>query len=143
MFYYVVPSKEALAIANEIASRKNLKLITLSSSFSVLESKGQEYVGPDKFLGLFKNASFVVTTSFHGTVFSTLFEKPFYTVCAMYNPRIEDLCGELHLSDRIIDSMPNVVDDDIDWENVNSRKDNLLMSSFDFLKNAVALTGDC
>lgn len=37
---------------------------------------------PEEFVGLFLNASFVYTNSFHGTAFSTLFEKPFLTAIA-------------------------------------------------------------
>lgn len=37
---------------------------------------------PEEFVGLFMNASFVYTNSFHGTVFSTIFEKPFLTAIA-------------------------------------------------------------
>lgn len=36
-------------------------------------------VGPAEFLGLVKKASFVCTDSFHGTVFSIIYERPFYT----------------------------------------------------------------
>ena len=35
---------------------------------------------PFEFVGLFANASCVVTTSFHGTAFSIIFNKPFKTV---------------------------------------------------------------
>jgi UDP-N-acetylglucosamine transferase subunit ALG13 len=37
-------------------------------------------LGPSQFLALFRDASFVVTTSFHGTVFSLNYSKSFYTV---------------------------------------------------------------
>lgn len=37
---------------------------------------------PEEFVGLFMNASFVYTNSFHGTVFATIFEKPFLTAIA-------------------------------------------------------------
>lgn len=37
---------------------------------------------PEEFVGLFKNASFVYTNSFHGTAFATIFNKPFITVVA-------------------------------------------------------------
>ena len=36
--------------------------------------------GPAEFLWLFKNASFVITDSFHGTAFSLNFQKPFISV---------------------------------------------------------------
>ena len=35
--------------------------------------------GPAEFLGLFQNAAYVVTNSFHGTVFSVQFHRPFFT----------------------------------------------------------------
>ena len=37
---------------------------------------------PEEFVGLFMNASFIYTNSFHGTAFSTIFEKPFLTAIA-------------------------------------------------------------
>ncbi|MDR0348214.1 MAG: polysaccharide pyruvyl transferase family protein, partial [Tannerella sp.] len=37
-------------------------------------------VGPEEFLSLVKHAEFVVTDSFHGTVFSTIYRKPFASV---------------------------------------------------------------
>ena len=37
---------------------------------------------PEEFVGLFLNAAFVYTNSFHGTTFSTLFGKPFLTAVA-------------------------------------------------------------
>ena len=36
--------------------------------------------GPAEFLDLFKNAALIVTDSFHGAVFSLIFERPFVTV---------------------------------------------------------------
>lgn len=37
---------------------------------------------PMEFVGLFMNASLVLTNSFHGTVFATIFQKPFFTAAA-------------------------------------------------------------
>lgn len=34
--------------------------------------------GPREFIGLFQNASLIYTNSFHGVVFSNIFEKPFF-----------------------------------------------------------------
>lgn len=38
---------------------------------------------PEEFVGLFMNASFVYTNSFHGTAFATIFEKPFISAIAI------------------------------------------------------------
>lgn len=37
---------------------------------------------PEEFVGLFMNASFIYTNSFHGTAFATVFERPFITAIA-------------------------------------------------------------
>ena len=37
-------------------------------------------IGPLEFLKLMENASFVITTSFHGTAFATIFHKPLLSV---------------------------------------------------------------
>lgn len=61
--------------------------------------------GPSEFLGLFLNASFVLTNSFHGTAFSINFGKPFYTILPKHklnNSRQQGLLTFLKLSDRLI-----------------------------------------
>ncbi len=42
-------------------------------------------VGPAEFLGLIQNASYVCTDSFHGNVFSIIFERQFYSFCKRAN----------------------------------------------------------
>lgn len=39
-----------------------------------------EYAGPCEFAWLFKHAKFVITSSFHGTMFSLIYRKPFTTI---------------------------------------------------------------
>ena len=60
--------------------------------------------GPAEFIGLIKNAGFVITNSFHGTVFSILFEKKFFSIMpekANNNSRVEDFLRLLKLEDRL------------------------------------------
>ena len=56
--------------------------------------------GPNEFLYLFKNASFVITSSFHGTVYSLLFEKQFISLSSMDDDRIPSLLEFMRLEDR-------------------------------------------
>ena len=53
------------------ASKNKCKIINLSE-------KPWRHVGPDTFLTVIHNASMVFTDSFHGTVFSILYQIPFY-----------------------------------------------------------------
>lgn len=57
--------------------------------------------GPGEFLGYMKNASFVLTNSFHGTAFSLIFGKPFHVVLngTASDARMISLLGRLGLDD--------------------------------------------
>ncbi len=59
-------------------------------------------VTPEEFLWLFKHAAFICTDSFHGTVFSILFERPFITFpnCSGNNVRMEELLSLTELAER-------------------------------------------
>lgn len=64
-----------------------------------------ETAGPGEFVGLFKGAAAVVTTSFHGTAFSVIFNRPFYSVVprGMTNSaRISNLVDRLGISSRVV-----------------------------------------
>lgn len=57
--------------------------------------------GPGEFLGYMKNASFVLTNSFHGTAFSLIYDKPFSVVLngTATDARMTSLLGKLGLDD--------------------------------------------
>lgn len=58
--------------------------------------------GPSEFLSLIENAEFVLTTSFHGTALSIIYEKPFYTLIRNYkSQRITELLNKFGMSNRI------------------------------------------
>jgi hypothetical protein len=77
--------------------------------------------GPSEFLGLFKNASYVLTSSFHGTAFSINYNKPFYSVLRKGNPlnsRVIDILDRLNLRSRLLfigDSFPEEENLSIDF----------------------------
>jgi len=81
---------------------------------------------PEHFLFLFQNASYIMTSSFHGTAFSILFERQFISMFPLENEasdRVRSLLELLHLGDRLVDSNSTVFDIDapIQWDEV-SRK---------------------
>ncbi len=96
--------------------------------------------GPNEFVSLFRNASFVVTSSFHGTVFSLLHEKSFYAVLPAENKdsRISSLLTDLGLSERGIRanqsfSLSKESNLAVDYQVVNSRISRLRNRSLEFL----------
>jgi len=94
-------------------------------------------VDPFEWLWFFKNASFVVTSSFHGTIFSIKYKKQFFSVPnkASFN-KIDYLLRSLHLSDRLFYSeadINNFIDDEINYKKVY----NILINDIDRSKNAL------
>ena len=68
-------------------------------------------VTPQAFLGYFKYARFIVTTSFHGTVFSVVFEKDFYSLKWEQSDRAQNFLESIGLSSRLIEK--NAVINDV------------------------------
>lgn len=83
---------------DSIALSKNLKIVDL------LDDTADEYIsGPSEFIYWIRNADLVCTDSFHATVFSIIFEKPFIVVSRQgMNSRIETLLKSFKLEDRYI-----------------------------------------
>jgi len=89
------------------------------------------HLGPSEWLGCIKCARAVVTNSFHGTVFSILFCKPFITVPLSgrkqgLNERFTSLLTRLGLSSRLLSSakethIQQLMKTQIDWEDVHRR----------------------
>ena len=84
--------------------------------------------GPAEFLGLFRDAAYVCTNSFHGTVFSVQFQKPFFTCVAPAEMAVPEssrtfsLLSRLGLGDRIIGKGDTAeLTAPIDWAAVEGR----------------------
>lgn len=92
----------------------------------------------------FSNSAFVITDSFHGTVFSIIFNKPFIS---LVNPsrgasRFYSISEQLGLSHRFMSGFNDqlldaVLAGDIDYENVNKKLAELRNISNEFLTNAL------
>lgn len=89
---------------------------------------------PEEFVNLIKYAEFVVTNSFHGTAFSTIFSKQFYSLInteiskeKQLSSRICDLLEKVGLMDRVLD-----LKNDYDFANVIEYK--AVQKQLDILK---------
>ena len=97
-------------------------------------------VGPTEFLGLIRDASFVVATSFHATVFSLIFHKQFLIIPPRMNSaRIEQLLSMVKLTDRIITrpEQLNKLHHNIDFKDVQHILDGHIEESRIWLKIAL------
>ncbi len=100
--------------------------------------------GPAEFLALFQNAAYVCTNSFHGTVFSVQFQKPFFTAVApaeLASPehsRTFSILNRLGLTGRIIGKGDTAgLEEPIDWERVTGRLEQARAESLAYLRAAL------
>ena len=85
------------------------------------------------------DAKIVFTDSFHGCVFSVIFNKPFWVICnkTRGNARFDSLLKLFNLEDRkvdINDILNTNLTKDIDWEKVNTIKKEWQNKSLAFIK---------
>ena len=81
--YSYDPYPNIVTFTKKMAEHLGLKvviLLGLRKGYSIDGAVTFETAGPFEFLQLFRDAQFVVTTSFHGTVFALNFGKKFYSV---------------------------------------------------------------
>ena len=95
-----ISEKYKLPVIAFSAKSYYIKGMNFTSSFAL-----PEYENPSVYLSLIKNASMVFTTSFHGTIFSILYGKVFWTVKngGMFgdDDRVRTLLNMLELNDRL------------------------------------------
>ena len=103
------------------------------------DKREYQYKSIETWLNCFNNTSFVITDSFHGTVFSILFNVPFIVVCneSRGTDRITSLLQIFGLNKRMLSdkkSVEQVLNDHIDWSVVNNKLHNQRTISMNFLQ---------
>ena len=103
------------------------------------------YISPscDVWLNAFLKAKYVVCDSFHGMVFSIIFNKPFIVLKNRNRgmTRFLSLLNRLNLQDRLIEETSedyiNIIDTPIDWKKVNELITQMREVSINYLKKAL------
>lgn len=152
MFCYLISENEdARAKATELAKQKGLKIICirhLEKYRAVDDTYGDEApynVGPNEFVKYIRNAEYVVTDSFHCTVFSHIFHKNFLTFYRSSagknarNSRIDSLISVLGSSKNKLYAVGDLkgIDAEVNWNTVDENLSKLRESSMKFLKEAL------
>lgn len=105
-------------------------------------------VGPYEFISLIKNAKLVITDSFHATVFSLIFNVPFYSLLRNEKGHKFSMCSRLYsilsivgLESRIVTPDSNFNDYtnyfDVDFIKANRNLEKERRRCIDYLKNSL------
>jgi hypothetical protein len=146
--YSVQPNPEFVAAARSVGDRLGVPVYYAGwQSEEVKRSSRFANPTPGQWLGWIKYADAVLTSSFHGTVFSILFRRPFLALglrgaIAGRSARVTELLHDLGLSRRFVREGDTFdyslsVTTPIDWQGVKARYETALGVSVEFLRNAL------
>lgn len=128
--YVLDMNEEKRHFIRNIADQNGLEAVTFSAD-------KQAQLSVEEWLSTYRDAAFVITDSFHGTVFSILNHKPFLSLVNVFRggDRFNSLLQKVGLSHRMVSNF-NVVPalDAIDWESVDTCLEKWRTTSLNYLR---------
>lgn len=140
--YILDPSKEKSDILNEVSTSLGMSPTVISAD----DVDNQKTIS--QWLAMFADAEFVVTDSFHGMVFSIIFQKPFIVIPNLGRgaDRFTSLLGQLNLTGRMIIDLASFITNKEtllqmpDYASINETLNSLKERSIRFLKDSLDLS---
>lgn len=130
LVYMLNENPDMCAFARKLAEREGIRARIVT--FNPLKGAPEGLEGvclpkPEEWVALFRDATYVVTDSFHGTCFSLLFEHPMIVFDPpKFSVRLKDVLSDFDLADRRVaegcDPM-HIAAEPIDWDSVRTKKE--------------------
>lgn len=116
--YFLDQDEEKENVARRIAAEKNLDTLIISAGRNIDKSQTVEL-----WLARFRDAAYVVTDSYHGTIFSLIFHKDFNV---FYNinrglTRFDTLVNVFDIGSRFITDTENIETTEMNWKEISIR----------------------
>ena len=129
--------------ADMLAKKHRLKVRNISYNWHDVVRKGHLDWCPkvERFLSLIKNADYVVADSFHATVFSIIFERPFVTITPeVASSRISSILKLLDIPEHNLQEFGDtkIIESPIDYMHVKRLLEVEKQKSMTFLKNVLS-----
>lgn len=135
VFAYILDmTEEKRKMAEQTAKQLRCGVKYLSSD-KVIEEDTIE-----RWLANFRDANCIITDSYHGTVFSLIFQKEFYTFYNTYrgNARMDSLTEICGLKERFVNKTVDIQSEKIEYEKVTEKIDAMRKISRAFLVSSLA-----
>lgn len=113
-------SPKVKEIAKRIAKEKNLKIYNVSASRIGYADKDLWASSPIDFVQLIRDASYVVSNSFHASAFSIIFERDFCVINRSegINERMKSLLSNYKLEERLVAGYSEKLLNPVDYQQV-------------------------
>lgn len=133
--YALHPNDGMTNLANKLASQQSLHVKIMRAGNDLHDNDSIE-----QWIAAFRDATAVVTDSFHGMALSIVFHKPFF---AFKNEsggqeRITSFLNQYGLSERLVVEGKEFCPKDIDWNRIDSINEVARFTSIEFLKNSLS-----
>lgn len=146
--YTANPYPYAYELIKYIKKQLKMKVVFIDETgkyWCDIRNKSIQTYGPRDIINLFQNASFIVSSSFHGTAFSINFRKDFYSIFPrdVKDERQESLLARVGALDRLIrvdDKFPEKERLYINnWDEISKRLEDYVALSKNYLISALEL----
>ncbi|MEC6909358.1 polysaccharide pyruvyl transferase family protein [Photobacterium piscicola] len=148
LFTYILDRNKGIDnLIDKISQALELKPFeVMPKSFDVnfnFDDKSYCFPSVTKWLRAFLDSDFVIADSFHGCVFSIIFNKPFIAIGNKERglSRFYSLLETFDLQERLILDLDkfdmSILSKEIDWKGVNKIRDALKEKSIDFIKSSI------
>lgn len=140
--FQLTRNDDIASYATTVAKSKGLTLIEMATICeSLFNSNMKQMLSVEQLISYFINAAYIITSSFHGTVLSILFNKSFNIVSIndSIDERALSLLGDLNLSNRMLNLKHEVksiapINNDISNNLYDSKK----IESYNILNNTLS-----
>ena len=108
LVYQLGINKEIVDFAHRLHDKTGYRVVYIPFPLvGLLKCDCKISVGPAEWMGLFKNAEYVISDSFHGVVFSLIFNRKFFAKVNGHhmNRRVQQLLNMVNLTDRTMDDV--------------------------------------
>lgn len=146
LFSYILdPSPFSNKIVDEISAFTHWTKISWQYEMDLLSAKPTTKPDVTQWLQAYETSNMIITDSFHGVVFSIIFEKPFWVILNQNRgcSRFISLLKLFELENRIISSeLPQNWLLPINWERIREIKQNAQTASMQFLNQSLIPQAD-
>lgn len=147
MQYVFFFQHDETAIIEKVGNILGMKPVNLMTEKFLHEIKDKaelpkaQFYPVEEWLYGYSHSKFVITDSFHGTVFCIIFNVPFLIVSPEASTRQKSLLKMFGLSDRLVMTKEEVtselINKEIDWDSVNRRREELKKQSIQYLQDSL------
>ena len=148
--YLLGKNKEQREKIKELAKNLNLIIVDIphaNGEFNKVDEGFSNYsidnCSPEEWIWLIHNAEYIITDSFHGVVFSTIFNKKFFVLKRYYteniNNRMLDYLNTIDECDKMIDITNCKSINDFEWNytKIDSKLEEFVTNSKQYLKRNI------